>query len=78
MMTEHELQIVALSHAPLSLSAVHRMVLTADLMTRDKLLKVVGKLALSHERLRQELEGAEALIGCPHCGQHCDLIAVKH
>jgi len=72
-MTEQALQIAALRHAPLSLSVVHGLAFTADLMTRDKLIEVVGKLALSHERLRQELEGAEALIGCPHCGQHCDL-----
>jgi hypothetical protein len=43
-------------------------------MTREKLIEVVQWIALSHEQLRAELEGAEAMIGCPHCGQHCDLM----
>lgn len=38
------------------------------------LRQVVKNLCLSHERLRAELEGVEKLIGCPHCGPHCDLM----
>lgn len=40
----------------------------------DYLRDVVRRLCLSHERLRAELKGAELLIGCPHCGDACDLL----
>jgi hypothetical protein len=41
-------------------------------MDTRKLREWVRSLCLSHERLRAELEGLEAM-GCPHCGPKCDL-----
>ena len=52
----------ALGHAILSAKVVQDAYSAAKDMNREKLIEVVRWIALSHERLRMELEGAEKLI----------------
>lgn len=60
--TPHEYSMFALGKRILPLSEVHSISCAADLMTREKLIEMVGKLCASHERLRQEFEGLDDIL----------------
>lgn len=52
----------SLAHPILSQKVVQDAYSAAKDMNREKLIEVVQWIALSHERLRAELEGAEAML----------------